>query len=322
MSPPAAAPAGPTAAEDGEGGAPSASPSPPPAPGAPGAGLPRIPSVLSFAQIIVDTGTDADSLPNLPDVVPGDETRLTPGAAIAALVAGAGADAGAGGTDGAAPGLSSSPDRPDAAGGHLPAVGYRAAPRVAAKRVQSFASLGQTAAGEGASAGSPTPPRGASPPPPASGRAPTVSARATDPADAPSDPGSDGDPAVTAPPPAAFPADAALGRPAARSYLDALVFSLWEAKARQGLLLYPLSSIRTRLVPGPWGFVAQINAGRAEKKRATEFRVDRVAQAYDGSKAGPPSPRPPPRPSRPRGRSPARPFARPPARPIARPPAR
>ena len=35
---------------------------------------------------------------------------------------------------------------------------------------------------------------------------------------------------------------------------------------------------------GVYGFVAQLNEGRATKKRATEFRVDRVCQPFDPSK--------------------------------------
>ena len=32
----------------------------------------------------------------------------------------------------------------------------------------------------------------------------------------------------------------------------------------------------TKAVPGVYGFVAQLNEGRASKKRPTEFRVDQV----------------------------------------------
>jgi GDP-L-galactose phosphorylase len=35
---------------------------------------------------------------------------------------------------------------------------------------------------------------------------------------------------------------------------------------------------------GIYGFVAQLNEGRATKKRATEFRVDRVCQPFDSTK--------------------------------------
>ena len=33
-----------------------------------------------------------------------------------------------------------------------------------------------------------------------------------------------------------------------------------------------------------YGFIAQLNEGRASKKRATEFRVDKVVQPFDGGK--------------------------------------
>jgi GDP-L-galactose phosphorylase len=35
---------------------------------------------------------------------------------------------------------------------------------------------------------------------------------------------------------------------------------------------------------GVYGFVAQLNEGRATQKRATEFRVDKVCQPFDGTK--------------------------------------
>ena len=38
------------------------------------------------------------------------------------------------------------------------------------------------------------------------------------------------------------------------------------------------------MIPGPYGFVAQLNEGRHLKKRPTEFRVDKVLQPFDGNK--------------------------------------
>lgn len=38
------------------------------------------------------------------------------------------------------------------------------------------------------------------------------------------------------------------------------------------------------MIPGDYGFVAQLNEGRHLKKRPTEFRVDKVLQPFDGSK--------------------------------------
>ena len=39
-----------------------------------------------------------------------------------------------------------------------------------------------------------------------------------------------------------------------------------------------------KVLPGEFGFVAQLNEGRHSKKRPTEFRVDQVLQAYDPKK--------------------------------------
>lgn len=38
------------------------------------------------------------------------------------------------------------------------------------------------------------------------------------------------------------------------------------------------------MIPGEYGFVAQLNEGRHLKKRPTEFRVDKVLQPFDESK--------------------------------------
>ena len=38
------------------------------------------------------------------------------------------------------------------------------------------------------------------------------------------------------------------------------------------------------MIPGKYGFVAQLNEGRHLKKRPTEFRVDKVLQSFDGNK--------------------------------------
>jgi len=38
------------------------------------------------------------------------------------------------------------------------------------------------------------------------------------------------------------------------------------------------------VIPGEYGFVAQLNEGRHLKKRPTEFRVDKVLQPFDGNK--------------------------------------
>lgn len=38
------------------------------------------------------------------------------------------------------------------------------------------------------------------------------------------------------------------------------------------------------MIPGQFGFIAQLNEGRHLKKRPTEFRVDKVLQPFDGNK--------------------------------------
>ncbi len=38
------------------------------------------------------------------------------------------------------------------------------------------------------------------------------------------------------------------------------------------------------MIPGQYGFIAQLNEGRHLKKRPTEFRVDKVLQPFDGNK--------------------------------------
>lgn len=41
---------------------------------------------------------------------------------------------------------------------------------------------------------------------------------------------------------------------------------------------------RVQVTDGVYAFVAQLNEGRATKKRATEFRVDKVCQPFDATK--------------------------------------
>lgn len=45
-----------------------------------------------------------------------------------------------------------------------------------------------------------------------------------------------------------------------------------------------MTACPTKVVPGLYGFVAQLNEGRYSKKRPTEFRVDQVIQPFDPSK--------------------------------------
>lgn len=45
-----------------------------------------------------------------------------------------------------------------------------------------------------------------------------------------------------------------------------------------------MTACPTKVVPGLYGFVAQLNEGRYSKKRPTEFRVDQVIQPFDTTK--------------------------------------
>lgn len=67
-----------------------------------------------------------------------------------------------------------------------------------------------------------------------------------------------------------------LGSVPHKSLLDGMLLALWEECAEQGLFRYDVTACPTKVVPGIYGFVAQLNEGRALKKRPTEFRVDQV----------------------------------------------
>jgi GDP-L-galactose phosphorylase len=69
-----------------------------------------------------------------------------------------------------------------------------------------------------------------------------------------------------------------------RSVLDSLLLAEWEDRAEDGLFRYDVTACPTRVLDGAYGFVAQLNEGRASKKRPTEFRVDQVDQPFDDAK--------------------------------------
>ncbi|WOL01558.1 GDP-L-galactose phosphorylase 1-like [Canna indica] len=60
--------------------------------------------------------------------------------------------------------------------------------------------------------------------------------------------------------------------------------SQWEDRVGRGLFRYDVTACETKVIPGKYGFVAQLNEGRHLKKRPTEFRVDRVLQPFDPAK--------------------------------------
>lgn len=68
------------------------------------------------------------------------------------------------------------------------------------------------------------------------------------------------------------------------SLFDTVLLEQWDACQNQGLFRYNVSTCATKVVEGRYGFVAQLNEGRALQKRPTEFSVDEVMQAFDDSK--------------------------------------
>ncbi|XP_047974986.1 GDP-L-galactose phosphorylase 2-like [Salvia hispanica] len=67
-------------------------------------------------------------------------------------------------------------------------------------------------------------------------------------------------------------------------FLDSLVLGEWEERMQRGLFRYDVTACETKVIPGKYGFIAQLNEGRHLKKRPTEFRVDKVLQPFDESK--------------------------------------
>ncbi|KAJ7960814.1 GDP-L-galactose phosphorylase 1-like protein [Quillaja saponaria] len=67
-------------------------------------------------------------------------------------------------------------------------------------------------------------------------------------------------------------------------FLDSLVLGEWEDRMQRGLFRYDVTACETKVIPGEYGFIAQLNEGRHLKKRPTEFRVDKVLQPFDGNK--------------------------------------
>ncbi|PON41182.1 GDP-L-galactose/GDP-D-glucose phosphorylase [Parasponia andersonii] len=68
------------------------------------------------------------------------------------------------------------------------------------------------------------------------------------------------------------------------AFLDSLVLGQWEDRVQRGLFRYDVTACETKVIPGRYGFVAQLNEGRHLKKRPTEFRVDKVLQPFDENK--------------------------------------
>ncbi|KAE9598485.1 hypothetical protein Lal_00027056 [Lupinus albus] len=68
------------------------------------------------------------------------------------------------------------------------------------------------------------------------------------------------------------------------AFLDSLILGEWEDRVQRGLFRYDVTACETKVIPGEYGFIAQLNEGRHLKKRLTEFRVDKVLQPFDESK--------------------------------------
>lgn len=68
------------------------------------------------------------------------------------------------------------------------------------------------------------------------------------------------------------------------SFLNNLLLGLWEERMSQGLFRYDVTTCETKVIPGKYGFIAQLNEGRHLKKRPTEFRIDKVLQPFDENK--------------------------------------
>ncbi|KAK7276863.1 hypothetical protein RIF29_18009 [Crotalaria pallida] len=68
------------------------------------------------------------------------------------------------------------------------------------------------------------------------------------------------------------------------AFLDSLVLGEWENRMQRGLFRYDVTACETKVIPGEYGFIAQLNEGRHLKKRPTEFRVDKVLQPFEENK--------------------------------------
>lgn len=68
------------------------------------------------------------------------------------------------------------------------------------------------------------------------------------------------------------------------AFLNTVLLGKWEERTRQGLFRYDVTQCETKIIPGNYGFIAQLNQGRHLKKRPTEFRVDQVLQPFDDNK--------------------------------------
>ncbi|GAV89546.1 hypothetical protein CFOL_v3_32960 [Cephalotus follicularis] len=73
-------------------------------------------------------------------------------------------------------------------------------------------------------------------------------------------------------------------QPQISCFLYNLLLAEWEDRKNQGLFRYNVTACETKIIPSKYGFIAQLNEGRHNKKRPTEFRVDKVLQPFDENK--------------------------------------
>jgi hypothetical protein len=69
-----------------------------------------------------------------------------------------------------------------------------------------------------------------------------------------------------------------------KSLFDKVLLNSWDQLNADGAFRYNVTSCVTKTLPGVFGFVAQLNEGRALSKRPTEFSCDKVKQPFDEKK--------------------------------------
>ncbi|KXZ45054.1 hypothetical protein GPECTOR_59g663 [Gonium pectorale] len=69
-----------------------------------------------------------------------------------------------------------------------------------------------------------------------------------------------------------------------RSLLASALMTMWEDRVDRDMFRYDVTQCPSRVLPGGLGFIAQLNEGRATKKRPTEFAADRVVQPFNPDK--------------------------------------
>ncbi|XP_043934219.1 GDP-D-glucose phosphorylase 1 [Protopterus annectens] len=71
-----------------------------------------------------------------------------------------------------------------------------------------------------------------------------------------------------------------VGEPSHLSKFDLMLRSGWESKMKKGMFRYYLEDVETRILPGPMGYVAQLNVKRGTERR-TPQDIKSICQSYD-----------------------------------------